>query len=129
MSQSTVGEFMTREPLCLDRHDTLERAHQAMAERRIRHVLIVDGPRIEGIVSERDLAQLERVCRLDRSVVELHEALTPVVYRTSPQTPLAEVCGEMAERRIGSAVIVEGGRPIGIFTTTDALQALARLAR
>jgi acetoin utilization protein AcuB len=124
-----VAEFMTRDPLCLDRHDTLQRAHELMHAHHIRHVVVVDGERIEGIVSERDLVQLERLCALDRSAVELHEALSPVVYRVSSDTPVSTVAEEMAERRVGSAVIVDENRITGIFTTTDALRALSRLTR
>jgi acetoin utilization protein AcuB len=44
-----------------------------------------------------------------------------------PNAPLAEVVSEMAKRQLGRAVIVEGGRCVGIFTSNDALVALSEL--
>ena len=124
----TVGEFMTRAPLCLDRNDPLHKAYALMRAKNIRHVVVTSGERIEGILSERDLACVEHAGDLARSTVKLHEALMPVVYCAGPKMPLSVVASEMAERRVGSAVIVEHGRVEGIFTTTDALRALARFS-
>jgi acetoin utilization protein AcuB len=47
------------------------------------------------------------------------------VYAVPPKTPLREVVSEMAERRIGSAVVIEGTQVVGVFTTVDALETLA----
>ncbi len=121
---------MTRDPICLGRHDKLEKARRRMHDGRLRHIVIVDDDgRIEGLVSERDLNAIERYRDVDPARVELHEALAPVVYRAEADAPLTQVCTEMAEQRIGSAVVCDRGRLVGIFTTTDALRALARLAR
>jgi CBS domain-containing protein len=42
-------------------------------------------------------------------------------------TPIGEVVVPMIERKVGSAVVCEGERVIGVFTTIDALQALHEL--
>jgi acetoin utilization protein AcuB len=44
-----------------------------------------------------------------------------------PDTPVDEVAREMADRRYGCAVVIEGGKVVGVFTTTDALRALSEL--
>ena len=46
-------------------------------------------------------------------------------YTVAPDAQLREVARTMAERKIGSAVVVDGGEVTGVFTTTDALRALA----
>ena len=51
--------------------------------------------------------------------------MTRETKSVAPQT----VVSTMALRKLGSAVVVDGGRPIGIFTTTDALRAFASLLR
>ena len=48
-------------------------------------------------------------------------------YAVPPETPLAEVAATMAERQFGSAIVTDGRGAIGIFTTMDALRALASL--
>jgi acetoin utilization protein AcuB len=61
----------------------------------------------------------------DKLLVE--EAMSPGPFAVAPDAPLADVAREMAERKYGSAVIMEGDKVIGVFTTTDALAALAAL--
>ena len=50
-------------------------------------------------------------------------------YSVGPETPLAKVAASMVRHRFGSAVIVERGRVVGMFTTVDALRALLRRAK
>jgi acetoin utilization protein AcuB len=49
-------------------------------------------------------------------------------YTVPPGTALEEVAAAMAERKLGSAIVVDRGSVIGLFTTVDALRALAALA-
>ncbi len=48
-----------------------------------------------------------------------------VPYTVSPDAPLRDVARTMAEQKFGSAVVVDGDEVTGVFTTTDALRALA----
>jgi CBS domain-containing protein len=41
-----------------------------------------------------------------------------------PETPLTEAVRTMLEHRIGAVIVLEGGRPVGIVTRSDALEAL-----
>jgi acetoin utilization protein AcuB len=60
--------------------------------------------------------------------VAVEDAMSVDVYVTSPDAPIADVAATMAEHRYGCAVVMEGAHLAGIFTTVDALNALARLA-
>jgi predicted transcriptional regulator len=54
------------------------------------------------------------------------EAMTDEIYTVDADEALREVAREMAVRKVGSAVVVNHRQQIvGIFTTTDALRALA----
>ena len=57
----TVAARMTREPLALPAHALAYEAALLMTARRIRHVLVTDGGRLIGLVSERDLFALQRL--------------------------------------------------------------------
>jgi acetoin utilization protein AcuB len=122
-----ISEFMTRNPICMRRVDTLAKARGEMRDRDIRHVVVLDEDRLDGIVSERDLIQFEKFADVDANVTQLHEAMMPAVYAASIDTPLAEVAAAMADGHYGCAVVRDGKRVVGIFTTTDALRALARV--
>jgi CBS domain-containing protein len=55
--------------------------------------------------------------------------MTEGPYSVPVDAPLAEVCTAMADEKYGAALVVDRkGHLLGIFTTTDALRALAQLA-
>jgi acetoin utilization protein AcuB len=80
-------------------------------------------------VSQRDLAIMESLPGVDPAEVPVEDAMATDVYTASPDAALDEVAAEMAARKLGSAVILDGANVIGIFTTTDALAALTQIMR
>lgn len=59
----------------------------------------------------------------DRVLVE--EAMSTLVYTVAPEAPIDEVVREMSQHKYGSAVVVDNGKVVGVFTTVDALRILA----
>jgi CBS domain-containing protein len=58
--------------------------------------------------------------------VPVEDAMTDAVYGVAPETPLEEVAATMAAHKYGAALVLgERGRVVGVFTTVDALHALA----
>jgi acetoin utilization protein AcuB len=125
MSRHTVQRYMTIGPVVVAGDRTLADAHRLMRERKIRHLPVVDGRELVGILSQRDLYLLETLRGVDPATEVVREAMTPEPYAVPPDAPLDEVATEMAARRIGSVVVVDRGAVIGLFTTVDALRALA----
>ena len=62
----------------------------------------------------------------DTDLRNVETAMTADPYIVTPDTDLAEVAREMAARRCGSAIVVDRSSVVGVFTTVDALLALAR---
>lgn len=123
MQRSKVSDWMTRHPEEVDRRDGLEKASRLMRDKGIHHLPVMDGGHLYGIVSSRDLdVVLTAVGTPTELTVGDVCARSP--YTVSPLTPLAEVAQAMMERHLGSAVVVDGGVVVGIFTLTDALRAL-----
>jgi acetoin utilization protein AcuB len=75
-------------------------------------------------VSERDLLFLESVPGVNPTVVRVEEAMVQDVFAVSPETPIGEAIETMIDRKLGSAIVCEGERVLGVFTTVDALRAL-----
>lgn len=124
-----VASVMTTAPQAIGLDASLREAEDRMIDHEIRHLPVVDGAQLVGVVSDRDIAfasgdagglgdrmRVRDVCSLD-------------VYAVEPGTPLAVVVEQMAERRIGSAVVTDGGKIVGLFTATDACRCLARFLR
>lgn len=129
MPRETVQRFMTVAPVVIGSDQTLADAHRAMRERNIRHLPVVDAGALVGLVSQRDLYLVETLDGVDPAAVTVREAMTPAPYAVPPDAPLDEVSATMAARKYGSVVVVDRGSVIGLFTTTDALRALAWATR
>jgi acetoin utilization protein AcuB len=61
------------------------------------------------------------------TVVQVEEAMVSDVFTVSPETPVGEAIETMIDRKLGSAIVCDGERVLGVFTTVDALRALHRL--
>jgi acetoin utilization protein AcuB len=127
MAKLTIRDFMTASPHTIDLHDSLARAAEIMHRHRIRHLPVLSGGHLMGMLSERDvhLVQSFKKESLDQITVELAMSSDP--FEVGPSTPLELVAREMADSKYGAAAVVEGGKVVGVFTTIDALRALVRL--
>jgi len=121
----TVADRMTKTPYLIGMEQSLRVAHDLMRNNRIRHLPVLHGGKLVGLLSLRDLHLVETFRDVDPETVRVEEAMSQDVYAVPPKTPLREVVSEMAERKIGSAVVIEGTQVVGVFTTVDALETLA----
>lgn len=120
-----VRQFMTTHPHSIGVDQTLATAHEIMRKHDIRHLPVLSGGKIVGIVSLRDLHLIETLSDVNPAEVTVEEAMTPDPYTVPADKPLMELAREMAEHKYGAAVVVDRNKIIGLFTTIDALRALA----
>lgn len=118
---------MTPSPVTIERTATMARAMKIMDENGFRHLPIVEDGRLLGLLSERELKIVENMRVVDAGMACVEDFILNAPYSVSPDTPLSEVTRAMAEKKYGSAVIVENDRVIGLFTTVDALRALTMM--
>jgi acetoin utilization protein AcuB len=121
-----VGNYMTRSPCTIGPERPLAEAHTLMRDHGIRHLPVVRDGNLVGIVSQRDLLPAESLPDVS-AYVPVADALTKDVFVVAPREALGRVCATMAERKLGSAVVVDDGRVVGVFTVTDACRVLAGL--
>lgn len=129
MSRHTIRPFMTPAPHTISTRQTLAEAHQAMRDRGVRHLPVVEEGKLVGVVSQRDLYLLETLRGVDVGRELVEEAMSDEPYVVAPDSSLEEVAEAMANRKHGSALVVENATVVGIFTSTDALRALVALLR
>jgi CBS domain-containing protein len=124
-----VRDIMVKEVATLDVNDELSLANDIMRLGRIRHLPVVEGQRLIGIVSERDLFRSSLAQALgykDKSrelmkTLHIRDVMTPGVVTVSPDTELKEAVQLMVEKKIGCLPVVENGRLAGLLTETDIL--------
>ena len=123
----SVQKYMTTSPHTIGEDQPMTVAHRMMREHRIRHLPVLRGAKIVGVVSDRDLNMVETLKDVDPDKVTVSEAMSQDPYLVSPDAALDEVVSTMAKSKLGSAVVTQHDKVVGIFTTVDACRAFADL--
>jgi predicted transcriptional regulator len=87
-----------------------------MHDSRIRHLLVVHGQELQGIISDRDVAE-----RTGRTAANI---MTRNPIAVSPDTPAIQAITTMLAGRFSCLPVVEDGKLLGLLTTTDLMMAL-----
>jgi acetoin utilization protein AcuB len=125
MDTSTIRHYMTPSPHTIGIDQALATATELMRAHKIRHLPVLAGGALVGLLSERDLELISGLPSVDPSRLTVEDAMSDIVYTVAPDDTLAEVAAEMAAHKYGSAVVAQAGRVVGVFTTVDALHALS----
>lgn len=122
-----VREYMTASPVTIGSKQSMASASELMKKHAIRHLPVLRGGQLVGVVSDRDVKIVESFPDVDPKTVSVDEAVGQEAYGVAPTDDLALIARHMHDHKYGSAVVMEGKTVVGIFTTVDALQALADL--
>jgi acetoin utilization protein AcuB len=123
----TIQKYMTTSPHTVGDDQPMTVAHRMMRQHHIRHLPVLRGAKIVGLVSDRDLNLVESLKDVDPGKVLVSEAMSQDPYLVSPDAALDEVVSTMAEKKYGSAVVTQHDKVVGIFTTVDACRAFSDL--
>jgi CBS domain-containing protein len=132
-----VQELMTTGPIVVPGDFPVIDAQQLMAKRRIRHLLVSDGHRLLGIVTDRDIRLNVPSPATSLSVWEINyllarltvdSVMTRAVITVEPERDAAEAARIMLDHKIGALPVLERGIIVGIVTETDMLRAFAGMA-
>ncbi|MCB9095852.1 MAG: CBS domain-containing protein [Halobacteriovoraceae bacterium] len=122
----SVEEYTTPNPFTAQVDTTVGELVGLMKKEGVRHVPILDGENIVGIVSERDLTVASKFS--DGLSLSAGDIMTPEPLIVYSSESLANVAYQMSEQKIGSAIIIfSDDSSMGIFTSTDALNALVEI--
>ncbi len=124
-----VRDIMTRPALTVTSDTTLEDAYRTMRQKGIRHLPVLDGDLLVGVITDRDLRLATSA--LAPSPFPPGSAVSTVMSRglltASPEDPVEDAARTMREHKIGCLPIVDDGRLEGIITGLDLLDALMRM--
>lgn len=120
-----VQKYMTTTPQAINSESPIEEAMEVMKKNGIRHLPVVKGGKLFGLISESDIRRVLNFAAINPKTTKVAEVCEDQPYETKPDAQIDEVAAEMAEKKMGSALVVDNGNLVGIFTTTDALKALA----
>ncbi len=123
--------YMTPFPFSIDVDAPLAEAHAFLRERHIRHLPVTERGELVGVLTDRDikLALGPDLGSPPERELTVRDVFQPEAYVVDAGDLLVTVAATMAERHLGSALVTRSGKLVGIFTTTDACRALARVLR
>jgi acetoin utilization protein AcuB len=131
----TAGDLMTPDPVTVPPEASVAEVWDLMRERDIRHVPVVEGSVLVGMLSDRDLGRLDIARALtaegaDALRRELATAvvnvMSPDVIAIEPDTDLGEVVELLLEHKVGALPVVEPDtrEVVGIVSYIDVLRGL-----
>ncbi len=119
-----IRELMSPAPHTIGAQQSIEEALKRMRASHVHHLPVLDGAHVVGMLSDGDIRLVEALGRTAH--VTVADAMTADPYVVACDDDLHGVVTNMAKRKIGSAIVLEGEKVVGIFTTTDALNLLAQ---
>lgn len=123
--RSKIEDIMTPDPLTLEPTATVGDAYTIMRERGFRHVPISESGLLLGLISMTDIGHLG--ARVPEVMARpLHEVMTKKLITIKPDQTVEKAAVMMASNKINCLPVVDGGTLIGIVTTYDLLDALAK---
>ncbi len=114
-----VTERMTVKPTSVSPRDTLAAAKALMDAEGVHRLPVLEGGRLVGILSERDLRM--HWGYLDSTRVDAAMTSDPIFV--APETDIEDAARIMLRHKIGGLPVVDKSKLIGIITTTDILKA------
>lgn len=125
-----VEEFTTPDPITATEDLSIEQLRELMQQHGVRHLPIVRGGKVVGLVSDRDVRVAQGLSAEHMIQVRAADIMATDPVAVSAATPLDDVAYAMSERKIGSVIVNDdNGDFRGIFTVTDALNALIEISR
>ena len=119
-----ISEIMTKAAVTDSADDTIAEACDKMRHAQTSSILIMDGERLVGIFTERDVVKL--VAReLDPKETRLKDVMTTDIITIGPFTTLKEAANIMATKWIRHLPIVEGSKVVGMISQRDLTGVLA----
>lgn len=134
MKQRTpVSTIMTRDVITLNLNDNMELAEKIFESRKIRHIPIVNGKMVVGMLSHTDLMRIsfsdlnEEENEINSVVYDLftiEQIMAKSIISVTSDTTIKEVAQILAEHEFHAVPVVDNGALVGIVTSTDLIKFL-----
>jgi CBS domain-containing protein len=131
-----VSSIMSTQLVVLNTSDGLEKAEMLFKKHKIRHIPVIDGKRVIGMLSLTDLLRIsfadgayedeEDIESIVYDMFTISQVMAKNVRTVSPQTTVKEVAELLANEEFHALPVAENGELVGIVTTTDLIKYLLK---
>ncbi len=131
-----ISNIMTKEVITLSLSDTLYSAEKRMKINHIRHMPVVNGKKLIGLLSLSDLKRISFIDAYSKegtedtpvyNMLSVQDMMIKNPLTTSPDCTILEVSKLLASKEFHSLPVVYKDNLVGIVTTTDLLNYLVNL--
>ncbi len=128
-----VSDWMTKKIYVVSPNDSISEAARITKEKEIKHLPVVKGSKIVGILSDRDIKEYVPSKATSLDVYELHyllartkvkEIMKKKIFTTNPDTPIEEAALTMHDNNIGCLPVIDKNDLIGIISDRDIFRVL-----
>lgn len=121
-----VEEYTSPTVITIPSHGSLDQALALMQEHGIRHLPVTTDDDVVGIISERDV--LSHVGKDWSRILMVQDIMSTDLLTVHKDVGLGQVAFQLSSQKLGSALVLDDDDGLyGIFTTTDALNALVEI--
>jgi acetoin utilization protein AcuB len=124
---------MKKDLITITKDERMTTARKIMKEKNIRHLPVVDGKKLIGLVTNMDIRKAEASPATSLEIRELHylldkitagEIMTRNVITISPDISIEEAATLIHDNKIGCLPVVEDGNLVGMITENDVMEIL-----
>ena len=129
-----ISKIMTRKLVTLSPQDDLVTAERLFKKHRIRHIPVVEGNTIKGMLSYTDLLRISFADAVDEheeyvdtivyNMFTIPQVMVSDVVTVSSTTSLKDVARFLSKKEFHALPVVDNGKIVGIVTTTDLINYL-----
>jgi len=135
MKQRTpISAIMTTDVITLNNSDSLETAESIFKSKNIRHIPVVNGEAIIGILSYTDLLRISFADAVDEdsgsvdsivyNMFSIEQVMAKNLISVAPNTTIKEVAEILSKKEFHAIPIIDNDKLVGIVTTTDLINYL-----
>jgi|SRR6185436_14409585 CBS domain-containing protein len=114
-----ISEVMTRDAVTLSSTETLAQAAKQMRDADVGDVIVVDGDRVVGLVTDRDIVVRGIAEDLDPFTTALTSVCTHDLVTVGPDDSIDSAVQRMREHAVRRLPVVADGKPVGVVTLGD----------
>jgi CBS domain-containing protein len=122
MTVNEILEHKGADVITVDVHTTVNELARLLTRKNIGAALVMDGMRLAGVVSERDIVQSLAARGVDVLDWAVSELMRMPVITCGPDEPVNSVMATMTERRIRHVPVVHEGRLVGVVSIGDVVK-------
>jgi acetoin utilization protein AcuB len=122
----SIENYMTKGPHTVGASEDLKFAEKMMKDLKIRHLPVLKEKELIGILSLRDIRLVQGIDR-DYAKMSVEDACVEDPMRFQKTEDVRKVCKAMAKDKIGSVLVMDKKKLVGIFTWIDLLNMVAKL--